>query len=146
MTPVPVEISLLVVESYVVHTVFVVRIVTEHIRATDSLIANSFISFPKLAYVVHGAVCKHSLVETPGDTSRVITDVTIRARRGQNECGVVMAVVVLKLIEVCGPHDFFHLLRILAVTVNPREIVAPTEGFGVSAVWPNLPDIRTLVF
>ena len=123
---------------------FVSRQVTEHIVARDSLIENTFISIPKLAISLHGAFCKHSAVAIPGDTNLVKTSVTIRARRGQNECGVVTPVVVFKLIEVRGSHDLFHLLRILAVTEDRGEIVATYEGFGVSAVWPNLLEIRTL--
>ena len=103
---------------------FVMRHVTEPISAMDSFIANSFISIPKLANLLHGTTCKHTYSAILRDTNFVKTNVTIRARVGQNECGVMMLVVVFILIEVRGSHDLFHLLRILAVAEDRGEIVA----------------------
>ena len=114
--------------------VVVLRHVTEYIGARDSSIANTFISIPKLAILCHGPTGKHLRSATRGDTKHVKTDVTIRARRGQNECGVVMLVVVLKLIEMRGSHDLFHFLRILAVAEDRGKIVASYEGSSVSVM------------
>ena len=104
---------------------FVMRLVTERVGAMDCSITNSLISVPNLANPPHAFTCKRCpLIALRGNTKHVKVDVTIRARRGQDECGVVMLVVVFKLIEVRGSRDLFCLLRILAVAEYRGEIVA----------------------
>ena len=101
------------------------RHVTERVGAMDDLITNSLISIPKLAIHLHGVTCKRPVdIKIRGNTKPVKAGVTIRARRDQDECDVVMLVVVFKLIEVRGSHGLFRLLRILAVAEDRGEIVA----------------------
>lgn len=133
------QVPCLGVESYVVHAVFVVGQVAELVVARDSLITNGFVSAPELAVHIHRATGKHVISARTGNTGDVIADVTVRARRGQDEGSVVVRVVVFKLIVVGGTHDLFHLFRILAIAEYRGEVIATCtyQRFGVSAVRPN---------